>query len=142
TTVVAVGVEPHDWEPTPQQIVALRAADLFVYNGAGIDAWGDRVEAKNKVNLAEGLPLITESHGNHDPHTWLDPVLAESQVELIRNGLISTDPQNTDYYLQNAQSYITKLQSLDAKIRTELADCNKTDFIAFHSAFSYFSKRY
>src|SRR2546423_1567013 len=46
TTMVPVGVEPHDWEPTAQQILNLRSADLFVYNGAGIDAWGDKVETK------------------------------------------------------------------------------------------------
>ena len=140
--MVPVGVEPHDWEPTSQQILNLRSADLFVYNGAGIDTWADKVESKNKVNLAEGLPLIKDSHGNSDPHTWIDPILAERQVELIRNGLIKADPHNTDYYIQNAQSYMAKLQALDAKIKTELSDCTKTDFIAFHSAFSYFSNRY
>jgi zinc transport system substrate-binding protein len=144
TTMVPIGVEPHDWEPTTQQIQNLLSADLFVYNGAGIDKWADKiVETKLlKVNASEGLPLLTDNHGNHDPHTWLDPVLAKRQVELIRNGLIKADPQNADYYVQNAQSYISQLDSLDAKIKSELPNCTKTDFIAFHSAFSYFSIRY
>src|SRR6266511_3023432 len=142
TTMVPVGVEPHDWEPTTQQIQRLLSADLFVYNGAGIDKWADKVETKLKVNASEGLPLLTDNHGNADPHTWLDPVMAKRQVELIRNGLIKADPQNTDYYIQNAQSYIAQLDSLDAKIKTELSNCSKTDFIAFHKAFSYFSVRY
>jgi zinc transport system substrate-binding protein len=145
TTMVPVGVEPHDWEPTTQQIQRLLSADLFVYNGAGIDRWADKIETKLKVNASEGLPLLlTDNHGNDDPHTWLDPVLAKRQVELIRNGLIKADPQNTDYYIQNAQSYIAQLDSLDAKIKSELSTttCTKTDFIAFHSAFSYFSNRY
>ena len=142
TTMVPVGVEPHDWEPTTQQIQRLLSADLFVYNGAGIDRWADKIEAKLKVNASEDLPLLTDNHGNPDPHTWLDPVLAKRQVELIRNGLIKADPQNTDYYIQNAQSYIAQLDSLDAKIKSQLSTCPKTDFIAFHSAFSYFSNRY
>jgi zinc transport system substrate-binding protein len=142
TTMVPLGVEPHDWEPTPQQVRSLLYADLFVYNGAGIDKWSDKIETRLKVNASEGLPLLTDNQGNHDPHTWLDPVLAKRQVELIRNGLIKADPQNTDYYIQNAQSYIAQLDSLDAKIKSELSTCTKTDFIAFHSAFSYFSNRY
>jgi zinc transport system substrate-binding protein len=142
TAMIPVGVEPHDWEPTIQQIQSLLSDDLFVYNGAGIDNWADKVETKLKVDASEGLPLITDNHGNHDPHTWLDPVLAKRQVELIRNGLIKADPQNTDYYIQNAQSYIAQLDSLDARIKSELSTCTKTDFIAFHSAFSYFSNRY
>ena len=142
TAMIPVGVEPHDWEPTIQQIQSLLSDDLFIYNGAGIDNWADKIETKLKVNASEGLPLLTDNHRNHDPHTWLDPVLAKRQVELIRNGLIKADSQNTDYYIQNAQSYIAQLDSLDAKIKSELSTCTKTDFIAFHSAFSYFSNRY
>jgi zinc transport system substrate-binding protein len=142
TTMVPVGIEPHDWEPTTQQIQRLLSADLFVYNGAGIDRWADIVETKLKVNASDGLQLIRDKTGNADPHTWLDPVMAKRQVELIRNGLIKADPQNTDYYIQNAQSYIAQLDSLDAKIKLELSNCSKTDFIAFHKAFSYFSLRY
>jgi zinc transport system substrate-binding protein len=142
TTMVPVGVEPHDWEPTTQQIQGLLSADLLVYNGASIDKWADKIETKLKVNASEGLPLLTDDHENHDPHTWLDPILAKRQVELIRNGLIKADPQNTDYYMQNAQSYLAQLDSLDAIIESELSTCAKTDFIAFHSAFSYFSNRY
>ena len=142
TTMVPVGVEPHDWEPTTQQIQRLLSADLLVYNGAGIDKWADKVETKLKVNASEGVPLLTDSRGNHDPHSWLDPVLAKRQVELIRNGLIKVDPQNTEYYIQNAQSYLAQLDSLNAKIESELSTCTKTDFLAFHSAFSYFSNRY
>lgn len=142
TTMVPVGVEPHDWEPTTQQIQGLLSADLLVYNGASIDKWADKIETKLKVNASEGLPLLTDDHENHDPHTWLDPILAKRQVELIRNGLIKADPQNTDFYMQNAQSYLAQLDSLDAKIESELSTCAKTDFIAFHSAFSYFSNRY
>lgn len=142
TLMIPNGIEPHDWEPTAQQVLKLRSADLFVYNGAGIDRWASKVEAKLKVNASEGLALLTESGGNPDPHTWLDPVMAKRQVELIRNGLVKADPQNAEYYLQNAEAYINKLEVLDEKIRLELSSCTKSDFIAFHSAFSYFSARY
>lgn len=142
TAMVPIGLEPHDWEPTAQQVLALKSADVFVYNGAGIDNWANKIETKLKVNTSEGLSLLTDSQGNHDPHTWLDPVMAKREVELIRNGLIKADPGNTDYYIQNAQSYNAQLDSLDAKIKSELSTCDKKDFIAFHSAFSYFSNRY
>jgi zinc transport system substrate-binding protein len=51
-------------------------------------------------------------------------------------------PQNAEYYIQNAQSYLAQLDSLDEKIESELSTCTKNDFLAFHSAFSYFSNRY
>lgn len=142
TSVIPNGIEPHDWEPTAQQVLQLQSADLFIYNGAGMDNWANKVEAKIKVNASEGLALLTENKGNPNAHTWLDPVMAMRQVGLIRNGLIKADPQNTEYYSQNAETYINQLQELDEKIKSELSSCAKSDFIAFHSAFSYFSARY
>ena len=56
--------------------------------------------------------------------------------------MIKLDPQNTNYYQQNANNYNTKLDALDNKIKTDLSVCSKKDFLAFHDAFSYFSKEY
>ncbi|KAJ3198431.1 hypothetical protein HK101_004201 [Irineochytrium annulatum] len=33
-TLVPAGMEPHDWEPTPQDIASIEKADVLVYNGA------------------------------------------------------------------------------------------------------------
>jgi zinc transport system substrate-binding protein len=82
------------------------------------------------------------SNENVDPHIWLDPILAKYQIEKIRDGLIKIDPANTNYYNENAKKFIAELDSLDAFIRSELSNCDKTDFIAFHNAFTYFSNRY
>ena len=40
-----------------------------------------------------------------DPHIWLDPILVKQQVNVIRDGLIEADPQNKEYYEENAVSY-------------------------------------
>jgi zinc transport system substrate-binding protein len=77
-----------------------------------------------------------------NPHIWLDPMLAKHQIDKIRNVMARSDPANADYYNQNADRFSAELDSLDAFIRSELADCDKSDFIAFHDAFIYFSERY
>ena len=38
-SLVPPGVEPHDWEPSPQNVVQVRKARLFVENGAGFEPW-------------------------------------------------------------------------------------------------------
>jgi zinc transport system substrate-binding protein len=81
-------------------------------------------------------------NGSMDPHIWLDPTLAKQQVEKIRDGLIKVDPANTAYYNENANRFISELDSLDRTIKSELSNCEKKDFIAFHNAFSYFASRY
>lgn len=146
STLIPIGVEPHDFEPTIQQIQNAESADLVVYNGASLEKWIDKIDSKFKVDASQGLNLLkgndSESAGSYDPHVWLDPVLAEKQVENIRDALINADPANTVYYQSNADKFIAELNNLDNKIKTELTTCDKKDFIAFHNAFTYFASRY
>lgn len=158
SVMVPAGVEPHDWDPTPRDIANAENADLIVYNGAGFESWVSDLNANNTVDTSRGVELMEggeheeeegeareeEEHEESglDPHIWLDPIIAKQQVESIRDGLIQVDSANADYYSQNADRYLAELDSLDALIKSELLECEKTDFIAFHNAFGYFAKRY
>lgn len=158
SSIIPPGVEPHDWEPTIQQRLKAESSDMIVYNGAGFEKWIEEIDAKFRVDTSEGLELLegsseggdhktsasghTDLNENADPHIWLDPILAKYQIEKIRDGLIKIDPANTNYYNGTAKKFIAELDSLDAFIRSELSNCDKTDFIAFHNAFTYFSNRY
>jgi zinc transport system substrate-binding protein len=145
-SLIPIGVEPHDFEPTIQQIQNAESADLVVYNGAGLEKWIDKTNAKFKVEASQGLSLLmsndTGTSGGYDLHVWLDPILAKMEIENIRDALIKVDPANTQDYKANADRFIGDLDDLDNKIKTELATCNKKDFIAFHNAFAYFANRY
>jgi zinc transport system substrate-binding protein len=156
--LVPAGVEPHDWEPTAEDVSRGRAADVLVINGAGFERWADGMQAKVVANTSEGIEFNyreekeagdddDQEHqdaggGGVNPHIWLDPMLAKHQIDKIRDVMVSSDPANTDYYNQNADRFTAELDSLDAFIRSELADCNKSDFISFHDAFTHFSERY
>jgi zinc transport system substrate-binding protein len=149
SVLIPIGAEPHDSDPTIQQIQGVESAAILVYNGAGMEAtWINKVNPKFAVDTSKGLNLRgsndPEIHAPTDPHIWLDPILATHQVENIRDGLIKVDPKNTAYYDQNADKFIGQLKSLDASMRGNLSssNCAKRDFIAFHNAFSYFAKEY
>jgi zinc transport system substrate-binding protein len=140
STLVPAGVEPHDWEPTSFDISRARSADIVVVNGAGFESWSARVGAKVLVDTSEGLELGSETGVN--PHIWLDPIFATHQAEKIREALVAADPENSGIYNKNADRFVSELDSLDTQIRSGLAGCEKSDFIAFHDAFVHFAKRY
>lgn len=148
SVIIPSGVEPHDWEPTVQDIENLKKANMVIINGAGLEPWISKLVSANPdvivVDSSKNIKLIQKNEGANmtDPHIWLDPILVKTQVQNIADGLIKIDPKNADYYQQNANQYKAKLDLLDNKIRTDLAGCNKKDFLAFHDAFSYFSKEY
>lgn len=155
SSLVPAGVEPHDWEPTSEDVLMGRSADILVINGAGFERWVDDMKAKVVANTSEGIKFDYEEekkdgdgeHGHEgsnrvNPHIWLNPMLAKHQLNKIRNVTVSADPANADYYNENADRFAAELDSLDAFIKSELANCEKSDFIAFHDAFVHFSERY
>ncbi|HSF28640.1 MAG TPA: zinc ABC transporter substrate-binding protein [Nitrosopumilaceae archaeon] len=152
SAIVPSGIEPHDWEPTIQDLQKMQNADMIVINGVGLEPWITKLFSVNPdilvVDASNGIPLLEKdkhmfnNKSQNDPHIWLDPVLAKKQIQNIVDGLIIIDPQNSDYYQENANAYKTKLNLLDNKIRNELSICVKKDFLAFHDAFSYFANEY
>jgi zinc transport system substrate-binding protein len=163
-SLVPVGIEPHDWEPAPQDIIRVQRAKLFVYNGAGLEPWVEKLlrDAKARgtavVRATERVALLAGDRPGHehaanpgapkgdthavDPHVWLDPVRVQAQVEAIRAGLAKADPANAASYAANAHAYRTKLAALDMAFATGLKQCARRDFVTTHSAFSYLARRY
>jgi zinc transport system substrate-binding protein len=154
--LVPSGVEPHDWEPTIQDVQKMQKSNLIIINGIGFENWVDSLEelnySGNIVDTSEGILTLDSGiideheadehhHESGDPHIWLNPVLAKIQVQNIADAFTQQDPENQEFYQTNAKNYIKKLDSLDNKIRSELSTCNQ-DFIAFHDAFSYFADEY
>lgn len=65
-------VEPHDWDPTPQDMGKIEQADVLVYNGAGLEGWIEQIlnSSGNKnlsvVEASKGLELIEGAEGEHE----------------------------------------------------------------------------
>ena len=153
-----IGNEPHSWEPSIQQIEELKGTQLFIYNGAGMEAYVSKFMSSGEfpnmtfTKATEGITLLKAdsaeddkeilAQGGMDPHVWNDPILAEQEVTNIKNALEKADPTNTQYYENNANAYITKLAALDNSIKSGLLHCKKDTFVSFHNAFNYFSNRY
>lgn len=141
--IVPPGVEPHEFEPTSQDLAAIYRAKLFIYNGGSIDGWAQKIE---KDLLQKGITVLNISSNIGqlltDPHFWLDPVLAQKEVEVIRDTLIKIDPNHKDDYLKNSEVYLNDLTELDSIYRKALSSCELKEVITSHDAFVYLAKRY
>ena len=149
--ITPAGAEPHDYEPTPQDIVKAYQAKVFLMNGGGVDTWAEKIEPDLQakgiavVDMSKSIQLMAPPAGSEtalDPHIWLDPVLAQQEVQLIRDAFIKADPAHADAYNQNAGAYIAQLQKLDSEYKTGLASCQLKDIVTSHAAFGYMAKRY
>jgi len=168
TNITPAGAEPHEYEPTAQDLVALQKAAIFVFNGAGLEPWGDRVLANMRpetiiVRTAEGLATLEgEEHGHGeeeahadepvghvedeahitDPHIWLSPVLASQMVDKIVAGFVQADPTHAASYTANAEALKASLAALDTNYRQSLAQCASRDIVTSHAAFAYLADAY
>jgi zinc transport system substrate-binding protein len=79
-------------------------------------------------------------HGEFDPHTWLDPVLAQDMVDEVRKKIEEIDPQNADIYVKNAESLKAKLQAFDSQFQD--LSCMNNKAIISHDALGYLARRY
>ena len=41
--VIPNGTEPHDYEPSVKQLNDIEKADIFIYNGAELENWADKL---------------------------------------------------------------------------------------------------
>lgn len=156
-------VEPHGYEPSPRDIAAVAGARLLVINGAGLESFLSRLLANagsrpSVVEASRGLSSRRAREGEAaegenpapgapvepDPHFWLDPSLAVTYVENIRDGVVSLDPSNAAAYRANAEAYIAKLRALDRWIVRELAAIPPAErlLVTNHESLGYFADRY
>jgi len=124
-------------------MVKVSSADIFIYNGAGLEPWADDIikSVRNKklkvVDISKSIRVTGE-----DPHIWLDPILVKSQLKVIKDTLIGYDSENRTYYDKNYNVYLKKIEELDREIRKTIARCKKKVFVTSHDAFSRFAERY
>jgi zinc transport system substrate-binding protein len=165
TNMVPSGMEPHDWEPTPLDIVTLENTDVFVYNGAGMEHWVEdvlaslssksliTVEASNGITLMEGHGHEHEEGEDHeedheedehafDPHVWLSPSNAKIEMENIKNAFVQAHPEDAAYFEANFETWAKELDALDKEFKDALSPFAGKDIIVAHQAFGYLCAAY
>lgn len=162
TNMVPSGTEPHDWEPSTNDLKNLEQADVFIYNGAYMEPWADdllasRSDTLHVVEASENVELRTTDgehehahehegadhhHGDFDPHVWLDPENAKIEMEAIKDALCAADSENSTVFQSNYEKYAAELDALDAEFREKLAPLPNRTIVVAHEAFGYLCDAY
>ncbi len=151
-TLLPVTIDPHEYEPKPQDMTRLSQSQVLIVNGLGYEAWLqktlDSLGGKRLVIVTtNGLTPDADPSGVHpqgDPHMWMDPRKTINYVEQIRNGLTQADPAGKAIYAQNAAAYIAKLQALDQWVKQQVSQLpvDKRLLVTNHDALGYFAQAY
>jgi len=165
TSLVPEGADSHTYEPRPQDVVGLGAADAFFGIGLGLNTAS--VDLARSA-LPEGAPVVLlgeelapdaliddDDHGHthsHDdghghgpnPHVWTSVRNAESLVEAIVEALTELDPDGADGFAARGRALQAELRDLDDAIAAavETIPAGERTLIAYHDAWSYFARDY
>lgn len=143
--LVPAGEEPHDWEPGTNDMVGLEHADLFIYNGAGMEHWAESLLASlgNDLHVVEASAgLAVSGDSGVDPHVWLSPVLALEQMRAIKDALVELDPDGEAHYEENFTVWSGRFGELDAAYRERLDPLPNRRIVVAHAAFGYLCSEY
>ncbi|RJR15031.1 ABC transporter substrate-binding protein [Candidatus Microgenomates bacterium] len=145
------GAEPHDYEPSTDDLRFISESDLLILNGVHFEPWADKVTEILKdrntrvLEVAEDLAtkeMVHDGEAEIDPHTWLDPVLAQEEVKIITTALIEIDPEHTADYEARSKDLIARLEALNQEFAQRLQTCAKRNVVTSHAAFGYLTDRY
>lgn len=151
-SLLPANVDPHDYEPSPSDVIAIEEADLVILHGLHLDTWADPlVEAsmtKAPVIVATaGIPTLgtdDKQFGEGDPHVWFDPTRVETMVTTIEAALANVDPDGASAYQARRDAYVAELAALDTEIaaRIELIPAERRVLVTNHDALAYYADRY
>ncbi len=157
TVLLPIDADPHGFEPTPQDLVAIARADVVFLSGAGLERNLDPIlgaATGQVVALSDGLDLLgadgpdpegeEHDHGEADPHVWFDPANVGAWVDRIAAVLSDLDPAGEPGYRARAAAYRAELAELDAWIEEEVGRLpeERRLLVTDHAAFGYFAARY
>lgn len=150
--ILQPGADPHVYEPTPRDSVALEQADLILYNGFNLEPGLIKMinsTGANAKKFAVGevvKPLDFEYQGQQepDPHVWGDPENAIAMTEAIRDRLIELSPEDEAEFEENAADLIAELERVDKWISAQIATIPvaQRKLVTTHDAFQYFTNAY
>lgn len=134
------GQEPHDFEPTARDIAKLSEADIFIYNGMGMEHWTDSVTATLGDDVAivkttDNVRLNKFTAG--DPHVWLNPDNAYIQLKAIADAFMEKDPANRDYYNKNLKECKEKIKRLMQDLESAKNMFSSHSIVVSHYAYSH-----
>ncbi|MBR3180575.1 zinc ABC transporter substrate-binding protein [Candidatus Saccharibacteria bacterium] len=138
------GSEIHDFEPTPEDIIAINNSELFIYVGGESDNWVFDLLKNNEISPEKTLRLMDfVEQRKDDEHIWTSLPNSIKLIREIEEKLVSLFPEKHTQYSENAENYIARLTKTDQEIREIVDNSNKKELIFADSfPFLYFVEEY
>tara|TARA_R110002096_G_scaffold113885_4_gene247436 strand:- start:11271 stop:12218 length:948 start_codon:yes stop_codon:yes gene_type:complete len=168
STLVPPGSSPHNYSITPSKRRALESADIIFWAGPEMETFlnrlltgsefGERSVALMRKDAEAGEPekegyehdQHDSNHDDHghdhgdgeDPHIWVDPHMALTMAETIRDTLAQLSGADKPALDRNLETFRASISAKEEQIRRQLEPLQGISLFAYHSAFTRFAEHY
>ncbi len=107
--IVNPNTDPHSYEPTASDGVALAKSQVAIVNGIGYDAWASKLIAANPsssrkaLNVGDLLGLVE----GDNPHQWYSPSSLQRVIDQIVVDYKQLDPKDSAYFDRQRSTFET-----------------------------------
>lgn len=170
TTLMPMGVDPHSYAPSPQDLRALNDAHVILINGLGLEeallpiltkletpipvvsvnagmaplTYGEGTEQEAVVSEAEADAAAEEHDHLLDPHTWLSVSNVLIWVDNVAASFAMLDTVHVDDFFSNAGAFQEELTALDVELRQQIdtLPAEQRKLVTDHQELNYFAQDY
>ena len=168
--LVKPGAETHTYEPTPQDIIDIKNADMFIYVGGDSDTWVEKilkdVDTKKthvvklvdlvstvEEEIVEGMEDEDEHDHEHDhdeeeegpevdEHVWTSPKKAMEIVKKIAEVASEIDAAEKNKIDDNAEKYVAEIAQVDKDLHQAIDGKISEIVVADRFPFRYFADEF
>ncbi|BAZ90358.1 periplasmic solute binding protein [Raphidiopsis curvata NIES-932] len=154
TCLIPPGLEPPIYQPTPEDIRAIKQADLILYHGYNFEPnliKSFKNSPKNIAKISVGQRAVKQPQKLkknrkmiNEPHIWHDVRNAIKMLEVVNFELGKLSPENQKQYNTNTRQLTQELKKLNQWIKSTLStipDKNRK-LLTTHGAMIYYVKAY
>jgi len=132
--ITDVAQDPHSFEASARDQLAVSESDLFIINGGGYDdfaltlAASAGVEPFNVYELHEQGPVDEHDHEaeageddhahDHDgsDHIWYDFHVVEQTAGLLKDVMAELQPENAEYFAANLDAFQAEMEVIESRL--------------------------
>jgi len=146
--IVEPGQDPHNYQPTQEQIADLINTKIYFTIGLEFENFLDEALQTTKNNLrivdtSTGVDKISYSTTNNapiDPHIWTSPNSVKIISKNIYAALVEADPDNQDVYYNNFNEFISDINLLEEDLNSKFTGNSNNTIMVYHPAWEYFAR--
>ena len=150
--LIKPGVDPHEFEATPDDVKNVANADLVLFTGKGIEGYLSKLEeaaggSAKFINVGKSIPSITMTEGASqvvDPHWWHSAENMKVASRVVAAAFENSDPAHAQDYEKNCSATVASLTELERWIRIRVAAIphDQRKLVTSHDALQYFARDY